>query len=146
MPDILHRIGVSAPLTSVYDALTTIDGISGWWTDVASGDASAGGTIGVHFGDDALEIRVVELGPVTRVVWEVTKGPAEWIGTLITWDLRAEGDQTTILFAHRHWREQVEFMHHCSTKWATFVMSLRSLIESGSGAPFPRDVKIGNWG
>ena len=146
MPDILHRVGVAAPIENVVDALSTIEGIAGWWSDVARGDAGLDASFEVVFGNDALEIRVFELESPTGLVWEVTRGPAEWIGTLITWELRAEDDQTTILFAHRHWREQVEFMHHCSTKWATFLMSLRSLVETGRGAPYPRDVKIGNWG
>ena len=146
MPDIVHRVGVAAPIENVVDALSTIEGIAGWWSDVARGDAGPDASFEVVFGNDALEIRVFELESPTGLVWEVTRGPAEWIGTLITWELRAEDDQTTILFAHRHWREQVEFMHHCSTKWATFLMSLRSLVETGRGAPYPRDVKIGNWG
>jgi hypothetical protein len=33
-------------------------------------------------------------------------------------------------------------MHHCSTKWATFLLSLRDDLESGKGRPAPRDVKI----
>ena len=33
-------------------------------------------------------------------------------------------------------------MHHCSTKWATFLMSLKSLVETGTGAPSPHDVHI----
>jgi hypothetical protein len=37
-------------------------------------------------------------------------------------------------------------MHHCSTKWAIFLMSLKSLVETGMGAPHQRDAKIGNWG
>ena len=146
MPDIVHRMGVAAPIENVVDALSTIEGIAGWWSDVARGDAGLDASFEVVFGNDALEIRVFELESPTGLVWEVTRGPAEWIGTLITWELRAEDDQTTILFAHRHWREQVEFMHHCSTKWATFLMSLRSLVETGRGAPYPHDVKIGNWG
>jgi len=36
-------------------------------------------------------------------------------------------------------------MHHCSTKWALFLMSLKSLVENGQGAPHPHDVKIDNW-
>jgi len=37
-------------------------------------------------------------------------------------------------------------MHHCSTKWATFLMSLKALMESGKGRPFPEDVLISiNW-
>ena len=48
-------------------------------------------------------------------------------------------------FAHQGWREPVEFMHHCSTKWATFLMSLKALVETGVGAPAPHDVRISNW-
>ena len=36
-------------------------------------------------------------------------------------------------------------MSHCSTKWATFLMSLKALVETGTGAPHPRDVRISNW-
>jgi hypothetical protein len=36
-------------------------------------------------------------------------------------------------------------MSHCSTKWATFLMSLKQLVETGAGAPHPQDVRISNW-
>jgi hypothetical protein len=36
-------------------------------------------------------------------------------------------------------------MHHCSTKWAIFLMSLKSLAETGRGQPSPGDVRIGDW-
>jgi hypothetical protein len=36
-------------------------------------------------------------------------------------------------------------MHHCSTKWGSFLMSLKSLGETGKGAPAPRDVQISDW-
>jgi hypothetical protein len=36
-------------------------------------------------------------------------------------------------------------MHHCSTKWAVFLMSLKALVETGNGTPAPGDVKIDNW-
>jgi hypothetical protein len=36
-------------------------------------------------------------------------------------------------------------MHHCSTKWAIYLMSLKSVLETGKGAPAPRDVKIDSW-
>ena len=29
--------------------------------------------------------------------------------------------------------------------WAVFLMSLKSLLETGKGAPDPNDVKIDNW-
>ena len=39
------------------------------------------------------------------------------------------------MFKHQGWKEPVEFMHHCSTKWGSFLMSLKSLVETGEGAP-----------
>ena len=39
MVDILHRIGVEASSPEkVYDALTTLDGLSGWWAENTSGE------------------------------------------------------------------------------------------------------------
>jgi hypothetical protein len=33
-------------------------------------------------------------------------------------------------------------MHHCSTKWAVFLLSLMNWLERGEGRPVPYDVKI----
>ena len=44
MPDILHRVGVNAQPEPVLKALTTIDGVRGWWDSGAKGDAAEGGT------------------------------------------------------------------------------------------------------
>jgi len=63
----------------------------------------------------------------------------------VTWDLREEDDYTIVLFAHEGWREPVEFMYHCSTKWAVYLLSLKSLLETGAGAPHPRDVRVDSW-
>ena len=72
-------------------------------------------------------------------------GPPEWIGTQVRFELRQQDGYTIVLFAHQGWREPVEFMHHCSTKWAVFLLSLKALAETGEGRPYPRDVKIDNW-
>ena len=79
------------------------------------------------------------------VIWRVVDGPEEWIGTTVNWTLRQDGDYTVILFEHRGWKEPVEFMNHCSTKWATFLLSLKSMVETGQGMPAPRDVQISDW-
>jgi hypothetical protein len=42
MVDILHRVGIAAPPEKVFAALTTIDGIRGWWISAADGSASEG--------------------------------------------------------------------------------------------------------
>ena len=147
MPDILHRVGIKSSTKDVYKALATIDGLSGWWTSTTRGDSKVGGNIHFQFGDRGFfDTKVLELDAGKRVAWRVTEGPAEWIGTTIGFDLKQEGEQTTVLFKHKDWKEPVEFMHHCSTKWAVFLLSLKSFVETGKGSPFPDDLRITlNW-
>ena len=33
-------------------------------------------------------------------------------------------------------------MHHCSTKWATFLLGLKGGLEGGAYARFPEDTRI----
>jgi hypothetical protein len=79
------------------------------------------------------------------VRWQVLEGPEEWVGTEIVFDLKQDGEWTMIDFEHRGWKEPVEFMRHCSTKWAVFLLSLKSLLETGKGAAAPHDLKIESW-
>jgi uncharacterized protein YndB with AHSA1/START domain len=152
MVDILHRIGITASPDDVSKALTTIDGLAGWWTEdtKAEGDAGeVGGVIRFRFAGApepaGFDMLVRDLAPDQRVLWEVVDGPDEWIGTEVVFDLSQEDDFTIVMFAHTGWREAVPFMNHCSTKWATFLMSLKELVETGSGQPAPHDVQVSNW-
>lgn len=147
MVDILHRVGIkSSSPNDAYNALATRDGLAAWWTNDTQGESKVGGTIRFRFGElGGFDMKVLELDPSRRVLWEVVEGPAEWIGTKVRFELRQEGDYTIVLFAHQGWREPVEFMHHCSTKWAIFLMSLKSLLETGKGSPWPDDVQISDW-
>lgn len=147
MVDILHRVAVkSVTPRAVYDALTTVEGLAGWWTRDTTGSGDVGGVLQFRFPPvGGFDMEVVEGQAPERVTWRVVEGPREWIGTTIDWDLRQSGDYTIVLFKHQGWTEPVEFMHHCSTKWASFLMSLKSLVESGHGSPAPRDTPIGDW-
>ena len=150
MLDILHRVGIKASSDEVYKALATRDGLAAWWTTNTQGDSKPGGVIKFRFSVDGREIggfdtKVLELRPAERVLWQVIEGPPEWIGTKVSFDLKQEGEFSIVLFKHAGWKEPVEFMHHCSTKWATFLLSLKQLVETGKGAPSPGDLQISNW-
>jgi uncharacterized protein YndB with AHSA1/START domain len=146
MSDILHRVGVVAPLDEVYGAVATPEGVAGWWTVDTVGKSEVGGELVVRFRDvGGFDAQILELDPAGHVRWLVTDGPAEWIGTEVDWRFEQRGDYTIVLFAHEGWREPVEFMHHCSTKWALFLMSLKEYVETGRGRPSPDDVQISDW-
>jgi len=143
--DILHRVGITSSPDEVYAALTTIEGLSGWWARDTTGRSEVGGIIAFRFGPGGFDLKVLEQVPGKRVLWEVVDGPAEWIGTQINFELSAADEFTIVLFEHRGWAEPVEFMYHCSTKWAVFLLSLKQFVETGQGAPDPLDVPISDW-
>ena len=147
MVDILHKIGIqSSSPEAVYKALTTCEGLSGWWTNDTRGESNVGGVLKFRFGAGGFDMKVLELEPNKHVLWQVVEGPKEWVGTKIGWDIkRGEDGWTLVLFKHAGWREPVEFMHHCSTKWGVFLISLKALLETGKGAPAPNDLKIDSW-
>jgi hypothetical protein len=146
MVDILHKVGIkSSSLDDAYNALTTREGLSGWWTTDTQGESEIGDTLRFRFGAGGFDMKVLALDPATRVLWQVVDGPQEWIGTTISWDLRQEGDWTLIFMKHQGWKEPVEFMHHCSTKWGVFLISLKSLLETGKGGPWPNEIKLDSW-
>lgn len=151
MPDIIHRIGIRAPAARVLDAITTATGIAGWWTRDASDLGAGRRAVAVRFRRHdgtllgGMEYDIAVESPDRRVRWRFTDGPPEWLGTDATFELTEDGDMTILVFGHRGWREPVEFMAHCSMKWAVFLLSLRDFAESGAGRPSPVDMKIDNW-
>jgi uncharacterized protein YndB with AHSA1/START domain len=147
MADILHRVGVKSETPEkVYDALTTVEGLAGWWTDDTRGSGDVGDVLEFRFPPvGGFDMEVLDVRPSERVAWRVVDGPEEWIGTEVDWRLEQREDYTIVLFAQRGWREANEFMHHCSTRWATYLLSLKELVETGFAHPFPRDVPISDW-
>src|SRR5687768_12148721 len=151
MFNIIHRIGIKSSARQVYNALSTLKGLASWWTENVEGDEHVGGKITFRFHSSSGEeigvmvMEIKELTPEVNVRWHCIEGPPEWIGTDITFDLSQQHDQTIIVFGHRNWREDVEFMAHCSMKWSVFLLSLRDYVETGKGKPSPHDLKIDNW-
>ena len=48
MVDINHRVGIKAPISKVYEALSTVEGVAGWWTKETTGVSEPGGNVNVR--------------------------------------------------------------------------------------------------
>ncbi len=144
--EIRHRIGIDAPVDRVQPAFATIGGLSSWWTTDVRGDAAPGGTLTFTFGSDerSASFEVVEVAD-DRVAWRGVAGPEEWIGTIVTYELRREDDETILLFTHGGWREATDFTGHCTTKWATFLLGAKAMLEGGRSVAYPEEVVISAW-
>jgi uncharacterized protein YndB with AHSA1/START domain len=148
MASIRHRVGIAAPEARVYEALTTKEGLATWWTNDVQGDPEPGGKLSFYFGgsEPGAVMEVVDLAPTHRIQWRCVEGADEWVGTTLTFDLKEADGETVVLFTHADWREPVEFMFHCSTKWGYFLIGLKAWLEGGQATAFPNELKISNWG
>lgn len=78
MVDIVHRVGVEAPVSRVFHALSTKSGLAGWWTEQVTGDERVNGILNFRFGDlGGNDMKVIELVPNLCVGWECTGGAGE---------------------------------------------------------------------
>jgi uncharacterized protein YndB with AHSA1/START domain len=136
-------VEIDSSAADTYRALATVDGLAAWWTAETRGRSAVGDVIEFRFGErGGFDMKVLELAPEKRVLWQVVNGPKEWLGTRVGFGLDHDGRYTAVRFKHEGWPEAADFMSHCSTKWAMFLMSLKSRLETGTGAPYPRDVHI----
>lgn len=135
MPDIMHLIKIRVSPERIYQALTTAEGIRNWWTRDADLDSQIGGTGEFRFsykGTVVTKVRVEELKPPTRVVWKtISSFRPEWSGTTITFDLRSEGNDTILSFAHRGFEEADEIYALTTTGWGYYLVSLQQYLETG---------------
>jgi uncharacterized protein YndB with AHSA1/START domain len=141
MPNICLTFGTSAAPQKVMEAVNTIDGLNQWWTTGTSGDTTAGGKIEFRFGDHGPDMTVIKNDP-EHVVWEITAAHEEWVGTTVGFRVVSDEKQTHLMFDHSGWAEETPFHHHCSMKWATFMLSMKQYLETGKGRPFPDDLHI----
>lgn len=146
MVDIRHRVRIDGDPGKIYAALTTQAGLAGWWTpETTVKGGKVGDAIEFRFGGrGGCDVAIENLKPERQVVWRVTKGPDDWVGTTIQFDLKTGDGEQALIFEHRDWKAPNDFMAHCSLRWAFFLLSLKLLIEKGQGQPVPLERKI--WG
>ena len=84
MPDIVHRIGIRAPLSKVYAAVSSPEGVAEWWSRETTGTSRTGGTMDVRFCSPTgtelgrMAFDVTKMVPDKEVHWRFTAGPEEW--------------------------------------------------------------------
>ncbi|NVK22562.1 MAG: SRPBCC domain-containing protein [Kangiellaceae bacterium] len=143
MATIYHKVGVKASTDAIYEALTTDQGLSGWWTSTTDGAGDVGSIINFRFNEIVVQFEVAELVPNKKVVWKHHADmPEAWTPTHVSFELEQTDEQVFIHFKQYDWEEETPFFAHCNLKWAVFLLSLKDLLEKGQGQPFPNDVQI----
>ena len=138
--DYACRLAVAAPAARLLAALTTREGLRGWWTPRVSGRGDAGGELRFAFDgvDETIRMRVVRAEP-SGVTWTCLEhsGLPDWRGTHLDFAIRA-GDENscTLDFCHRGLTPAFDCYEDCALGWSHFLASLLAYVERGRGAPF----------
>jgi len=131
----LFKIKVYDP-ERVYDALTTPQGLASWWTTDVEALPQVESLATFRFEDGyQTSMRVVELLPDRRVLWECIEGHGEWLGTTVAFEIAPVAGGTTLRFYHAGWEEESDLFGNCNYHWAMFLGSLKSYLETGKGHP-----------
>ena len=141
MQDIMHLIKIHASPERVYRALTTAEDIRQWWTRDAeiAPKIGATGEFGFYEKRFVAKVTVEVLDPVTRVQWKVAN--AAWPGHDISFDLKADGNGTSLRFAHRGFPHADEGFASATTRWGFYLFSLKRYLQTGKGTPNPDDAE-----
>jgi uncharacterized protein YndB with AHSA1/START domain len=137
MTSVRHTFHIDAPFETVYKNLTTINGLSGWWTNFTSGSAERDGEIVFAFGEMAkMTFKVLTTEPNKKVVWQNTEGMPTWIDSKITFNLSENDNKVKVDFIHDGFEDPKDFIAHINFSWGRFMISFRDLCEKGEGQPF----------
>ncbi|WP_353184251.1 SRPBCC domain-containing protein [Parapedobacter lycopersici] len=134
---IWHRLLIETPVETIYNALTTQEGLAGWWTPTTHAEPVVGSTSTFTFTDYVKEMKVEELIPYSRVKWRCITGFADWIGTTITFTLEPRSNGSLLFLRHEGWEAYTPDFASCTYDWGMFLRSLKFLCETGKGLPYP---------
>ena len=137
MESIFHLFNrKSTDTQKVYDALTTEEGLTNWWSKATDVEYRVGSEIKFWFPNNFfMKTRIILLDQNKSVEWECIHGDEQWIGTKIKFEIIKKEDSINIKFIHYDWKEKSELFGICNYHWGLYMKSLKSLIEEGKGNP-----------
>ena len=138
--DFASTLSFTASPDAVFDAVTSLAGLSSWWTR-AHGSGQAGGELTFVFGDDSVVMRVDEAVRPSAVRWTVTAisfAPMQdWLGTTISFAVSPDDrGGSRLQFHHGGLTPQLECFDTCSSGWRQALATLVSYVDRGTGHPF----------
>jgi uncharacterized protein YndB with AHSA1/START domain len=143
MHDIKTSIEITTTPNLVLQALTTPDGITGWWTndhDVTAREMAfrfqrQAGEMEVRFRVDKQDASELAMTCIAET------NNADWLGTRLSFRLVPAGAATRVELLHAGYAAKNEAYEMCTKGWTYFMHSLKSYLETGTGTPAVRPLR-----
>lgn len=138
MRDYTKTITVAATADTLFDAITTADGLTAWWTE-AEGSGDTGGELRFSMSaPEPLRVHVDEATRPTAVRWTVTECTFErdWEGTQPSFAVTPiDEGHSRLEFTHVGLTDELECIDMCTQGWNHYLASLQTYVETGAGNP-----------
>jgi uncharacterized protein YndB with AHSA1/START domain len=145
-----HEVWIAAERDDVFAALTTIEGLDGWWGPALEASTDVGGHVVFDHGlGSSMRMEVVVFDPPARVTWRLVSthdgadNPAsEWTGQTFDWRIEPRADRTllgrampvtVVHLINAGWPAESRWRGFCTTAWgATLDGRLKPFLEGAS--------------
>jgi uncharacterized protein YndB with AHSA1/START domain len=135
MTDVLFRFDVDTAAESVLEAVTTTEGIKGFWTSSAEVPGGVGETLKLEFAMAPLPFDLrLEQSDEHTVVWRTETFPPHWVGTTVRWDVETREGGSTVAFRHAGFTDDEEAGRVAYT-WGQVMVRLKEYAETGKPDP-----------
>ncbi len=143
MDSYTKTLHIHASPHQLYEAVTTVPGIKGWW---ATDTVANNGEFTVRFGAENFQtMRLLDPVPDKSVRWEWiaqyfpvegTTQTDEWVGTSVSFAIQAhDNGSSTLVFTHQGLTPHVTCYGLCNIGWNHYMESLKGYLEQGKGTP-----------
>lgn len=138
MAAVRQQINIAAPARTVWQRLTTSEGMAAWWADEARVDARVGGRVVLVSEDDEgnpQEERGIfhELVPTRKVeiMWD-TGSKSRTRGSRVQFAVARDGDETRVSVVHSGLNPDIddEERDRLDVTWRRALQALRDSLES----------------
>ena len=132
-----HKITIDGSEEEVFEAITTVNGLKGWYSSDVSGKGDKGGEMTFSFTEKEgpLRWKVTEAERGSLVRWECIQGPGKSAGTTATFHLSGSGNKTIVEFEHEGFQESDEKLKTCNTLWGALMHHLKQFVETEQPKP-----------
>jgi uncharacterized protein YndB with AHSA1/START domain len=127
-----HQIMINATPEKVYDAITTTEGIKGWWSTDAKVEPQVGSIAEVAFYNRqaVFQLHIDRLEPGKLVEWTAQHDMPAWKGTKIRFDLSVNENGATIVnFNHSGFTSMEGPYAMINTTWGSLMYILKQYVE-----------------
>jgi uncharacterized protein YndB with AHSA1/START domain len=143
MADIFHDLPIKAPIDKVFRAISTPEGLDGWWAKSSTGKPEQGAEYELSFGPEYNWLaRVTRCVAPVEFELQLVQADHDWTGSRVKFVLETRGKITWLRFLHTGWPSANEHYRISCNCWAMYLRILRRSLEHGESVPYEERLDV----